>query len=201
MERKISKLIRNRGVWKAITVASENELNGCFGIIDNYELAYPGMSDRWFKHEYLIILKDGNDKDLELNGWFFDKIITVVENKFTGEIRNCIVMSQNKEGEEIECIFSHHIQNMNLIETIFNSIYLVAACNNYPNAEMIIENVLTYLSLWDKDKANEYLQKLLNLKPIIDKMKNEDTFDYGFSLYLSRMVKLQQDTIIDYLKK
>lgn len=200
MNRKIFKLIKDRGVWKAVTVASVDELDGCFGVIDNYELAYPGMSDNWFKHEYEIIPQNGNGKDLDFNGWIFDRIISVVVNDFKGEIRSCSVMAQNNKGEETECTFYHFIQKMSLLETIFNSIYLVAVCNSYSDAEAIIENVLTYLSLWNKNKANEYLQKLHDLKPLIGQLNSGEPFDANFSSYLSRMSELRQNEIINYLK-
>lgn len=200
MESQIFKLVKSRGAWKAVRVTTVDELKDHFGVIDNFELAYPGKSERCHNHNIEIIPKLGQDNDLELNGWLFDKIMSAYTNIYKSEMHFTIA-GEAPDGKEYECNVCRPFKKMNLVETVFNSMYLVSVCGNTANADLIINNVLLYPSLWDGNMALDAQNRLHELKPMIDELVNTQQFDRDFAYYIQRMWNIQDDKIADYLKE
>lgn len=160
--------------------------------------AYPQWSTNCFDRTIEILPNGDASKELEMGDWLFDKVFKAYENTYKHEM-GCKMYGQDANGKEIECWFFRYIEGMNLIETIYNSMYLTALLNNYNEANDIIENVLAFCGLYDKNDATAKLSRVELSKPVIEKLVQSEA-DVQFAKWVERKYSARKEEIIDYLK-
>lgn len=165
-----------------------------------------------FRWSYSIMFSNNPRKgqDLTINGWTFNRIVTLRKSSsfYDNYFNSFDVEGLSPEGDEFCLSFSNILRDLDNVEAVFNTIYLISCCDNVEQAR-ILTRIFTYYPIYsdltnNQDyiirTSNEHNEAFAILEKMAEKMPDDSFFAFVKRCVVKKMKSITND-LIKYCSK